>query len=342
MAPSVPSIGSVPYRRAGPVVVGLAVALLTGSITACRTADAGELGSDPPVAELDGRVAGADAEPLDSPEDAGPAVTATTTGSVVASTAAVANRPPVAGPGPAPTTTAPARPAPAWLGRRTLPTTPDGRVVVPQTTPGELLDRRLETIDRLPPPRGDTFEASVGPVAADILARSTWTPDCPVEADDLAYVTVTFWGFDQRPHTGELLVDADAADGLVDVFERLYRARFPIEEMRVVGPDELTAPPTGDGNNTTAFVCRPVTGGTSYSEHAYGLAIDVNPFLNPYQRDDLVLPELAGHYLDRSVDRPGMIEAGDVAVEAFAAMGWSWGGDWRTLKDYQHFSHNGR
>ena len=235
-----------------------------------------------------------------------------------------------------------ARPAPAWLGQRTLPTTPEGRVVVPQTTPTELVDRQLVSVDHLAPPDGPAFAATIGPVGDDILARSTWRPGCPVEPDELAYVTVTFWGFDDRPHTGELLVDATAADDLVTVFARLYEARFPIEEMRIVTQADLDAPPTGDGNNTTSFVCRPVTGGTSFSEHAYGLAVDVNPFHNPYRRDDLVLPELAASYLDRTSDRPGMITDGDVVVEAFADIGWTWGGDWRSLEDYHHFSARGR
>ena len=76
--------------------------------------------------------------------------------------------------------------------------------------------------------------------------------------------------------------------------------------------------------------------------HAYGLAIDVNTFHNPYVKGDLVLPELATAYLDRSNVRPGMILPGDAVVEAFAAMGWEWGGEWNTLKDYMHFSENGR
>ncbi|MDT7785118.1 MAG: hypothetical protein QOF58_3537 [Pseudonocardiales bacterium] len=60
--------------------------------------------------------------------------------------------------------------------------------------------------------------------------------------------------------------------------------------------------------------------------------------MNPYVRDDLVLPELAGSYLDRSRRRPGMVYDGDLAVREFARIGWSWGGDWTSLKDYQHFS----
>ncbi len=184
--------------------------------------------------------------------------------------------------------------------------------------------------------------ATIEPVSDEVLARSTWAPGCPVEPEDLAYLTLSYWGFDQQPHTGEMIVHRDVAEAIVGVFEKIHEARFPIEEMRVVRLEELDALPTGDGNNTTGFVCRPVVGGSRFSEHASGLAVDINPFHNPYRKDEIVLPELAGHYLDRSLAQPGMILDGDVVVEAFAAIGWGWGGHWRSLEDYHHFSHNGR
>lgn len=230
---------------------------------------------------------------------------------------------------------------PAWLGTRVLPVGPDGFAEA-QPTPPELDPRRLQQPDVLPAPAGDAFASTVEPVPADVVARSTWSDACPVALDELRYVTVTFWGFDGEHHRGELLVNAAAADDLVEVFRALHTARYPIEELRVVRADELDAPPTGDGNNTTAFVCRPVRGSTSWSEHAYGLAVDVNPFLNPYVKDDLVLPELASAYTDRSRTDPGVLHDGDAVVAAFAAIGWGWGGDWSSLKDYQHFSANDR
>ncbi len=160
--------------------------------------------------------------------------------------------------------------------------------------------------------------------------------------EELAYVRLPFWGFDGQAHTGELLVHADAADDLVSVLRRLYRQRFPIEEMRVVAPAELDAPPTGDGNNTTAFVCRPTRGSSTWSQHAYGLAVDVNPFHNPYVRDELVLPELASAYIDRERARPGMIQPGDAVTRAFDRIGWEWGGRWERPRDWMHFSSSGR
>ncbi|CAN5220992.1 M15 family metallopeptidase [soil metagenome] len=224
-----------------------------------------------------------------------------------------------------------------------LPLRPDGFGEVLDTPP-ELTDRRLPppAPEPLPPPDGEAFAATVEPVPDDVAARSTWSTGCPVALDELRYVTVTFWGFDDRPHTGELLVNADVADDLVEVFRRLHTARFPIEEMRVIAADELALPPTGDGNVTTAFVCRPARGTTTWSQHAFGLAVDINPFHNPYAKNDLVLPELASAYLDRDRQLPGMIAPGGVVTDAFAPIGWGWGGEWSGLSDWMHFSATGR
>ncbi len=240
------------------------------------------------------------------------------------------------------TTIAPPVTIAGGVERRVLATDASGSVVV-QATPFALRERSLPTTDRLdPPPDDGVFRSSVGPLTGEPLARSTWMEGCPVERADLAYATVSFRGFDDRPHTGELIVASDHALGIIAVFEKLFDAGFPIEEMRIVEPSDLVARSDGDTNNTASFVCRPVTGGSGFSEHAYGLAIDLNPFQNPYVRETNVIPSLAGSFADRAWARPGMIEPDGIAVRAFAAMGWRWGGGWRSLKDYQHFSHNGR
>lgn len=247
-------------------------------------------------------------------------------------------------------TTAPATPSPSatsktddvrpdWLGTRVLREDENGLgEVLP--TPPELVDRRFPPPDARPV--ADGFAATIDEIPADVLARSTWTDDCPVIVADLRYLTLTFWGFDGRTYVGEMIVNATVADDVVEVFQRLYAQRFPIEEMRVVASKELDAPPTGDGNNTTAFVCRPATLGDNWSQHAYGLAVDVNPFHNPYQRGDVVLPELASAYLDRGRVLPGVIQPDGAVVQAFASIGWGWGGEWNNLKDWMHFSQNGR
>lgn len=231
---------------------------------------------------------------------------------------------------------------PAWLGTRTLPLAASGYGEV-RPTPRVLRQRRFTLPDRLPALPGTGFAAEVtDPAPADVIGRSTWRPGCPVDRDALAWIRLTFRGFDGERHTGELLVAATVADDLVAVFRELWRADFPFEELRISTRADLDAAPTGDGNNTEAFVCRAVTGGSSYSQHAYGLALDLNSFQNPYQKGDVVLPELAPSYLDRERERPGMIAADGPVVRAFARIGWGWGGAWSSLKDYQHFSLNGR
>jgi hypothetical protein len=210
-----------------------------------------------------------------------------------------------------------------------------------QPTPPELENRRLETLDVLPPPPNDEFAWTIAPVPAEVAQRSTWREECPVALDELVYVTMSHWGFDDAFHSGEMIVNAAWAEEIVDVFRKLHEARYPIEQVRVIRQEEVDALPTGDWNDTTSFVCRPAVGSGNWSRHAYGLAVDINPFHNPYFKGDLVLPELASFYGDRDPARAGVITSGDVVVTAFAEIGWPWGGNWRTTKDYMHFSDNG-
>jgi hypothetical protein len=233
-----------------------------------------------------------------------------------------------------------ATPAPGWLGTRVLPAGPAGYPAA-QPTPPELRDRRIVSTDDLPPPADGGFHATVVPVPGTVARRSTWAPGCPVTLAELRYVTVSFRGFDGRAHSGELLVHREVADAVVTVFRTLFAAGFPIERMRVTSPAEAGAPPTGDGNTTAAFVCRATRGTTSWSAHAYGKAVDVDPFQNPYRSGTRVIPELATAYLDRGRVLPGVITAGGPVVAAFRAAGWTWGGSWTAPKDYMHFSSTG-
>jgi hypothetical protein len=144
-----------------------------------------------------------------------------------------------------------------------LPTTDSGYGEV-RTTPKPLRNRQFTLPDTVPALPGKGFTARVtSPAPRDVIARSSWRPRCPVAPEELAWLRMAFWGFDDRRHTGELLVNEDVAQDLVEVFERLYAARFPMEELTVVTRKELNAPPTGDANPTTAFACRPTTAGRS-------------------------------------------------------------------------------
>jgi len=275
-----------------------------------------------------------------------------TAGSPVPDPSPVTSTTPVAGPSPTRADTAngtaangtaaagTATAAPSWLGTRVLRVGANGFAAA-QDTPRELRDRSIITVDELPPPADGGFHSTIRAVPADVLARSTWSSRCPVKAADLRYVTVSFRGFDGLAHTGELLVHARAAKALVTVFGKLFAAGYPIERMRVTSAAELNAPPTGDTNTTSAYACRPVRGKKAWSQHAYGLAVDVDPFQNPYHKGKVVLPELATSYLDRGDVRAGMIRPGGPVVRAFASVGWKWGGAYHSLKDYMHFSANG-
>ncbi len=231
-----------------------------------------------------------------------------------------------------------------WVvGAHALPPRPDGFGEIGPTPP-QLRNRRLPTEDLLPPPADGRFHATVEPVTRAFVRRTdlAWKPGCPVPLADLRVLTMGFHGFDGGVHTGRLVVNASVADDVVGVFRTLFAAGFPLEQMTLATNAGLEAAPTGDGNETSAYACRPTTGATTWSAHAYGLAVDVNPFMNPYHKGDLVIPELASSYLDRSWRRPGMIFRDGVVWRAFHAVGWTWGGDFHSLKDLHHFSANGQ
>ncbi|SNR56991.1 D-alanyl-D-alanine carboxypeptidase [Haloechinothrix alba] len=264
----------------------------------------------------------------------------------MSSAPAGAQAPPRRDAGPAPSTGADTQPPNSYsdwqVGEKPLPVRSDGfGEVLP--TPPELRQRRLPTPESLATQPDDRFRSSVHRIGPEVRERmgESWRPGCPMDLDDLRYVRLSFWGFDDRAHVGELIVHHRAAQDITRVFEKLFRAEFPIERMRIVTSPELPAEPTGDGNNTAAFVCRQARQQADWSAHAYGLAVDINPFQNPYHRDDLVLPERASAYLDRSRERPGMIHPDGVVTRAFAEVDWTWGGSWHEPRDYMHFSATG-
>jgi len=161
--------------------------------------------------------------------------------------------------------------------------------------------------------------------------------------DQLRALQIEYWGFDEQPHTGTLVVNARVADAVMRAFATLLRERFPIRRMDPIdvfgGSDEASL----DADNTAAYNCRRVVGSgpPRWSAHAYGTAIDVNPVENPYLEGGRVHPESGRDYLTRSPYRPGMAVDGGVLVRAFESVGWKWGGRWAATPDYQHFSSTG-
>ncbi|MEU4537386.1 M15 family metallopeptidase [Streptosporangium sp. NPDC023825] len=194
------------------------------------------------------------------------------------------------------------------------------------------------------PGTSQAFTATVTPVSPGQL-RHSWRRGCPVGPDDLRMITMTHWGFDGRPHTGKMVINKSVAGQVVSVFRKLYGQRFPIRRMQPVEAYKGSDDASMAADNTSAFNCRRVGTSGTWSQHAYGLAIDVNtrenPYIHPYP-GGTVDPPNAKDYVRRPLDRPGVINPGDDVVRAFEKIGWVWGGSWSSSKDYQHFSQNGR
>ncbi|MDF2845611.1 MAG: putative secreted protein [Herbinix sp.] len=185
------------------------------------------------------------------------------------------------------------------------------------------------------------YHEEITPEIKDRIIGKSYGEDCEIPFEELRYVKVLYYGFDDKTHEGELIVNKAIADDIVEIFEELYEIKYPIEQMVLVdeyGADDNTSM---EANNTSAFNFRKVDGTTRLSQHSYGLAIDINPFYNPYVREidgkTVILPTGAEEYAVRSLDCKYYIRKDDAVYQAFVSRGFTWGGDWNTLKDYQHF-----
>jgi hypothetical protein len=205
------------------------------------------------------------------------------------------------------------------------------------------LNGDIPVVGEAPLRSAPVFQGWAQPIDAPTRSRmaSSWRAGCPVPLEDLRLLSLDHWGFDGGIHRGELVVHRDQVGQVLYVMRQLFDARFPIERMQLVdvygGDDDRSMA----ANNTSAFNCRAVSGRPGvWSQHAYGWAVDVNPVQNPYVSGGRVSPPAGAGFVNRSARRPGMVENG--AVQAFASVGWGWGGNWTSSKDYQHFSATGR
>ena len=181
----------------------------------------------------------------------------------------------------------------------------------------------------------------------EIRLAGEWHPGCPVAPRQLRIVTARYYGFDHETHIGQIVVNHLVAGKVLRVFRKLYRMRFPIRRMSF---DAMYGPhPNQNGDVTASFECRdaapsPCNGnakGTTWSMHAYGEAIDLDPRENPYVGCGMTRDKTAISYMKRSDVRPGMVTRA-IYEKTFATVGWGWGGLWTgSTKDYMHFSVNG-
>ncbi len=161
---------------------------------------------------------------------------------------------------------------------------------------------------------------------------------------DLRYLQVSHWDYDKKTHQGELICNRIIADKLVAIFRELYQHHYPIQQIRL--PDEYDANDEQQmrANNTSCFCYRVVSGTQKLSYHARGLAVDINPLYNPYVRyrkngTRIVEPANATAYANRNGQFLYKIEKGDLCYQLFIRHGFTWGGAWKTMKDYQHFEY---
>lgn len=171
---------------------------------------------------------------------------------------------------------------------------------------------------------------------------NSYKKDCRVLRSSLRYLHLLHYTEDGRIKLGEMICHKDIADDLTDIFRKLFEAKYPIENMQLIdnyGADDIRSM---EYNNTTCFNYRTVAGSKKLSNHSLGKAVDINPLYNPYvkRRKDgtyKVSPEKGRQYADRTKTFKYKIDRNDLAYRLFKQHGFRWGGDYRSLKDYQHF-----
>ena len=192
--------------------------------------------------------------------------------------------------------------------------------------------------------QGQVFTSQAIPdsVFATMQGR-TWHDNPYIRRADLRYLRISHYDLEGRTHVGELICNKLIAQKLLTIFRELYNARYPIQQMRL--PDVYGADDERQmrANNTSCFCYRNISDSKNLSKHARGLAIDINPLYNPYIRyskkdgHQIVEPATAKPYADRNATFPYKITTTDLCYRLFIKHGFTWGGAWRSVKDYQHF-----
>ena len=193
-----------------------------------------------------------------------------------------------------------------------------------------------------------SFEATIKPInkytKQRMVTGGTWRKGCPVSPDDLRYIRLKHRNFYGSEKMGELIVHKDVAKEVVEIFRELYEIGYPIRQMRLVSDFRGSDWQSIEADNTSAFNCRKATGSKKWSKHSYGKAIDLNSIENPYiSRSGSIVHIKSLQYRKRvhksntAADKAVLLK-NDKAVKIFKKYGWKWGGDWNSVKDYQHFS----
>jgi len=189
---------------------------------------------------------------------------------------------------------------------------------------------------------------SLPPELTEKISGVSYDPRC-IFREDLALLTIIHWGFDNAYHYGHMIVHKKLANELIEIFTELLQAHYPIEKIKLIDEYDANDEKSMEDNNSSALCYRVVTGdehkkNPRWSKHSFGTAIDINPLQNPYIKPakNLLLPKNSYAYINRTINKKGMIIKNDACYKAFVSRGWIWGGDWDTKDalgrvDYQHF-----
>lgn len=206
---------------------------------------------------------------------------------------------------------------------------------------GEAVDAFLRTYDEAE----DTvmfqnFVFVSQPIPKDVelrmLGRSL-TDTTKITLEQLRYLTLPYYDYDGHIQSGEMVCNKAIAHDLLCVFRDLFSHAYPIQSIRLIDDFDADDEASMQANNTSCFNFRKRSGVNMLSQHAYGMAVDINPLQNPCVRGTRVRPSTATEYADRSKDFEHKIDGNDLCVKVFTSYGFKWGGRWASTKDYQHF-----
>ena len=173
------------------------------------------------------------------------------------------------------------------------------------------------------------------------MQGKSYKADCTLPRENLRYIHVLHVGFDNQVHEGELVVNKDIADDVLEIFKELYESGYQIEKVRLVDEYDADDEASMSDNNSSAFNFRFISHTTKISKHGMGMAVDINTLYNPYVKtvdgELSIEPANAADYVDRSKDFSHKIDHDDLCYKLFTEHGFEWGGDWTHSKDYQHF-----
>lgn len=172
--------------------------------------------------------------------------------------------------------------------------------------------------------------------------KKSYKEDCTIPRSELRYIKVLHYTIDGKIQLGEMVCNKAIAQDLIDIFRKLYDAKYPIERMVLVDEYDALDEPSMEANNSSCFNFRFITGTTKLSNHSKGRAVDINTLYNPYVKvrtdgSTYVEPKTGRAYIDRTKDFDYKIDRNDLCYKLFIEHGFEWGGDWKSVKDYQHF-----